>query len=649
MDNAFIAKTMPPASNHTRLRDAGLPDGDGNDRGSGTGSDDGSDAQLSTMLEKLMGDEAETNTALARLSAKGHIGGGSDRVNGLVIDALNDLASRQERAVEKLASQLHESLGKLQDELATCMCGGSRPGRRAVSLERGVVSRSISGGIKTEAELGGLAAPLIDLGQSSILSDSTDPSADMTPHEKEARDLSRKSQASKRSSLQECMDTVKVKQEIEPTSRLQELVHSNYFDQASALLLSSNALFIGVQVQFSYEEHTPYAVDIIDYAYCFFFIVELALRFLAFGCRGFFCGPDQSWNIFDFMIVALSTFDTGLSIIFRGRTSPLGNVSLLRIIRMVRITRVLRVIRVMKFFKDLRVMIAAIASTLKTACWALILLLMAMYIFGIAIAQLTAEYLAGLKDEGRPLNDDAPLIVYFGSLWKAIFTLFMSIAGGIDWADAYMPVTEVGVFPATVYIFFIMFASFCVMNVIIGIFCQNATEAFERDKDNFVEHAMNERKMHVETLKELFAKWETDGDGEISKEEFAVHLEDPKMHGLLKMLDIERRDALALFSLLDADGSGGLDVDEFICGCITFKGAAKAIHIEQTALEMHRLLQKMEQLEMNTAAVHRWFTQNANSFEAAARMSGAGSKSSGPLHDEVTVPLPHALSEFEEC
>ena len=72
---------------------------------------------------------------------------------------------------------------------------------------------------------------------------------------------------------------------------------------------------------------------------------------------------------------------------------------------------------------------------------------------------------------------------YYGSLMTSIFSLLMSVTGGIDWEDGYKPLYDVGVFAVVVYVVYILFASFCVMNVIIGIFCQNASEAFEQDRD----------------------------------------------------------------------------------------------------------------------------------------------------------------------
>merc|ERR1712232_32182 len=173
---------------------------------------------------------------------------------------------------------------------------------------------------------------------------------------------------------------------------LTRFVLSVKFDQCSALLVITNSFFIGVQVELMYTtESTPEAVAIVDYVYCICFLVEICLRILGFGVKGFFIGRDRSWNTFDFFIVSFSTMDAVMSIVASGQNTLLSNISILRTLRILRVTRVLRIIRVMKFFVELRVMISAIASTLKVACWAFLLLVLAMYLFGTAIASLAAE------------------------------------------------------------------------------------------------------------------------------------------------------------------------------------------------------------------------------------------------------------------
>jgi len=51
----------------------------------------------------------------------------------------------------------------------------------------------------------------------------------------------------------------------------------------------------------------------------------------------------------------------------------------------------------------------------------------------------------------------------------------------------------------------------------------------------------------------------------------------------LRSLEIESRDALALFEMLDADQNGSVDLNEFITGCITLRGGAKAVQLEKVS------------------------------------------------------------------
>jgi hypothetical protein len=229
-------------------------------------------------------------------------------------------------------------------------------------------------------------------------------------------------------------------------------------------------------------------------------------------------------------------------------------------------------------------MISAITSTLKTATWAFLLLSIAMYMFGVAIAQTVAELKQEREAEGNPLAGDDPLLRWFGSFPRALYTLFLAITGGIDYQ---ISSDHLMVMPMSfgLYIFYIVLSTFCVMNVVTGIFCQNAIETFENDKENLIDFKLQEKERFVETLTGLIKDWDTTGDGKCTREEFEKHVSDPRMQLLLRTLDIDARDACQLFTMMDVDGSGYLDLDEFVHGCITLRGAAKAVHMEKSLID----------------------------------------------------------------
>eukprot|EP00928_Gymnodinium_smaydae_P044249 TRINITY_DN29523_c0_g8_i1.p1 TRINITY_DN29523_c0_g8~~TRINITY_DN29523_c0_g8_i1.p1 ORF type:complete len:576 (-),score=139.20 TRINITY_DN29523_c0_g8_i1:148-1875(-) len=391
-----------------------------------------------------------------------------------------------------------------------------------------------------------------------------------------------------------------------PTTAIGRFVQGSLFDKLSAVLLVGNAVFIGFQVENSFNDVPPFAIDMIDYFFCVAFLIELGLRLYGYGCYRFWCKKeDRAWNTFDFLIVLLSTFDTGVSIFSSGADdSPLGNISVLRVIRIVRITRVLRIIRVMKFFQDLRILVAAIASTLKTAAFAFMLIMFTMYMFGIAITQMVAEYYKERKAAGSPVAQDDDLIQFFGSIFLTIFTLFMTVAGGIDWRDAAVPLLNSSSIAFLFFIMYVMLMILCVMNVLTGIFCQSAIDTAAADKESVIQIHLQEKQRFIETLQTMFDKMDNSRTGILRVEDFHTHLSEETMQAMLKSLEIEVRDALTLFELLDTDGSGEVDINEFVTGCITLRGGAKAVHMEKVSNMNKVFSARFDDLDKELQAIH---------------------------------------------
>mmetsp|Transcript_51128 Transcript_51128/g.91848 ORF Transcript_51128/g.91848 Transcript_51128/m.91848 type:complete len:538 (+) Transcript_51128:127-1740(+) len=379
---------------------------------------------------------------------------------------------------------------------------------------------------------------------------------------------------------------------------LSRFAKSGLFDKLSAGLLISNALFIGVQVDFGFQPEMPAVLDTLDIVFNVLFLIELFIRLGGYGCREFWCNEQlRAWHAFDFVVVLLSSIDTGISLALSGQNTPLGNVSILRIIRIVRIVRVLRIIRVLKFFRDLRILIASLANTIKTVSFALILLLLGMYMFAVALTQLVADHVNEQSALGKPIAADDDMLFFFGSVGHTIFALFMTTAGGIDWKDAAVPLITVGNMAISIYIAFVVIMLMCVMNVLTGIFCQAAIETAASDRENMMHTQLEETKEYVEVLKTLFLSWDDTGDGKCNIDEFVRHIQDEATIALLKTLEIDARDALALFELLDSNGSGEIDLEEFITGCITLRGGAKAVHMEKAIAMNQKLCRSLEAIE----------------------------------------------------
>jgi len=387
-------------------------------------------------------------------------------------------------------------------------------------------------------------------------------------------------------------------------------VTSSSFDQITGSAVLLNALFIGMQVQYEWSGETPLWVNLLDYLFCLVFLSEVLFRIWVLGLQRFFLDPvERSWNWFDTAIVSISTVDAAISIAQQSQgssSSSSGNIGMFRVIRIIRITRVLRIIRALKMFKSLRILMAAVASTLQIGTYAVALIIAAMWTFGIAITQVAADHWKEQKAKGVLLADSDDLMVFFGSLWKSVLTLFMTIAGGIDWRDAANPLLEldnkVGI---VIFLFYVVIMILCVMNVLTGIFCQAAIETAALDKESVIEYQMQDRQRYVDSLKELFNSIDDSGDGKCSFEEFENSLGDEKMQALLRSMDIEVRDALSIFDMFDVDDTGEIDMAEFITGCITLRGNAKAVHLEKMKRLGKETNHRVEVLEKNMQSMMR--------------------------------------------
>ena len=109
----------------------------------------------------------------------------------------------------------------------------------------------------------------------------------------------------------------------------------------------------------------------------------------------------------------------------------------------------------------------------------------------------------------------------------------MSIYGGISWEIAFIPLKKVGALAVCLYLLFIMFAMFCVLNVIIGIFCQNAADTYHKDTDNVIEAQLADQDKTVEVLNKIFRGFHTAIPGVCSATEFEANVKEPRLRNLL--------------------------------------------------------------------------------------------------------------------
>merc|ERR1711971_1397743 len=104
------------------------------------------------------------------------------------------------------------------------------------------------------------------------------------------------------------------------------------------------------------------------------------------------------------------------------------------------------------------------------------------------------------------------------------------------------------------------------------------------------------KRSYITKVKQIFKEIDTDMSGTITLKEFHNAMKDERMEAYLEALGIQIHHADVLFRLLDDDGGGCVDIDEFLSGAVRFHGEAKALDLAVVQAETKSLKRSMNRL-----------------------------------------------------
>lgn len=212
-------------------------------------------------------------------------------------------------------------------------------------------------------------------------------------------------------------------------------VESKGFVSFITVLIIFNAVTLGLETDNDIAARYGKFLHAIDVIVLGVFCIELLLKFYAYGGRFFRSG----WNVFDFLIVAISLLPTH------------GAFAILRALR------VLRVLRLLSVVPQMRRVISALAYSLPGMGAVISVLLVIFYV---------ASVLANNFFENHP---DPVMQEYFGTIGAAAFTLF-EVMTLENWADGIVrPLMTIYPWAWAFFLPFIIVTSFAVLNLFIGI------------------------------------------------------------------------------------------------------------------------------------------------------------------------------------
>ena len=212
---------------------------------------------------------------------------------------------------------------------------------------------------------------------------------------------------------------------------LGRIVEHRLFQWAVLAVILFNSVLFGLQTSRELMQRWGTTLQQLDQVCLWVFVAEIVLKLISYGTRF----PHDPWNIFDFLIVAVSF------------VPDMGMFSSLRLFR------VLRVFKLVSGVRHMRVILAAIIRAIPGVTWASMLLGLIYYVYGIIATNLYG----------------ATFPEWFGTLGKSCYSLFQIMTLESWSMGIARPV--IAVFP-NAWVFFvtyILFSSFIVLNIVVGI------------------------------------------------------------------------------------------------------------------------------------------------------------------------------------
>jgi len=253
----------------------------------------------------------------------------------------------------------------------------------------------------------------------------------------------------------------------------------------------------------------------------------------------------------------------------------------MRLLRLMKMMKLMRVVRVMRFFRDLRLMMSLIGQSLRSLLWALLMLFLIMYLFGLCFLQGVTGYL----EESKSVDPKVKLAIekYWDSVYDAVCTLLMSITRGIDWRLASEPLEEVGQIYHVLFLLYISFTMFAVLNIITGIFVEASFNTVAGDRANVASEAMKLAAAAGNKLHHLLAQWSTASDL-LSEEDFLkACAEDDRLQQTIAEMEITTEELDEMFKDLASRNNihGMVKVKDLSTALMMLKGPAQAMDIVQ--------------------------------------------------------------------
>jgi len=360
------------------------------------------------------------------------------------------------------------------------------------------------------------------------------------------------------------------------------------FDGIFATVVFLNLIFVIIESDITAKgDDMPIWMAVINIAFLLLYTVEIGLRLYIFR-MAFFRLP---WNCVDLGLVVADYLMMLVDIAFGGAPS----LSFLRLLRLLKLTRG---IKVMLMFPQLALMVKGLGKAFSIIIWGGVILTIALVAFGIFATQLIHPINQRVAAKG--LYDGCERCPRaFASVAASVMTISQQIITGDSWGMLSIPIIEEA--PETALFFSLCFAviSLMMLNVILAVVVETSSKAAAEDAETIIKNQEKEFQKSAHIFKNICRELDDDKSGTLTAQELNEGFENnAQFRQIMALMQIDRDDIDAVFNILDKDGSGDIDYDEFITEMYKMKSHDEhtmLVFLRYYVLEIKRMLGQMEE------------------------------------------------------
>jgi voltage-gated sodium channel len=256
------------------------------------------------------------------------------------------------------------------------------------------------------------------------------------------------------------------------------VVNHRWFSNTILALILVNAILVGIETYPGVFSDYSTWFYLADRILLWAFTLEIMIRL--FASKPSYCFFQNSWNLFDFIIVASGHLFVGA-----------------HFVTVLRILRVLRVLRAISVMPSLRKIVNALLLTIPALGNISLLLGLLFYIFAVIGTMLFSQ--------ASP--------EYFGSLHLSLLTLFQVVTLEAWASDVMRPLVDLVPWAWVYFLVFIMVGTFVIFNLFVGVIVNNVEKAEDQEKEtaekkgtkppNRTESELAELRKEISELKSL--------------------------------------------------------------------------------------------------------------------------------------------------